>query len=149
MTIYKIYNHKIWKSLTKDIQFQERIEFGENNCNAKLTESQVKYIILRLLDGDTCKSIADNYGVNRRLINDIRLKATWRHLTQNIIFPKQKPKIGSTNGNSVLTEKQVIDIKYKLNNGVKGVTLAKEYNVTPSLISRIKLGKCWNHIKIS
>lgn len=45
-----------------------------------------------------------------------------------------------------LNDNKVIEIKNKLTNGIKGVELAKMYNISTTTISRIKLGKIWKHI---
>ncbi len=53
--------------------------------------------------------------------------------------------IGSSNGNSKLTEEQVIAI---LQDTRKQVRTAEDYNVSESTISKIKKGQRWKHITI-
>jgi hypothetical protein len=53
---------------------------------------------------------------------------------------------GSAAGQAKLTENQVIEIKQKLNLGIKQKIIAQEYNIDDSNISRIKTGKNWAHI---
>ena len=50
---------------------------------------------------------------------------------------------GEKHNQSILKEKQVIFIKQKLNEGIKGVFLAKKFGVGEGNISAIKLGKTW------
>jgi len=47
---------------------------------------------------------------------------------------------------AILTKKEVIEIKKKINNGWKNHILAKEYNVDPSTISYIKTKKTWRNV---
>jgi len=147
-TIYNIYYRISWNSLTKGLVFKERLDRGENKHNSKLTEKQALTIIDRLLNKESCETISNDFNINRRSINDIRIKSTWKHLTENITFPIIEGLKGSTNGMAVLSESDVINIRTRLNDGEKGITLAKEYKVTSTLISRIKLNKCWNHVKV-
>lgn len=62
---------------------------------------------------------------------------------------RRTPPRGSRNGKAKLTEKQVIEIKKELKEGkISGSELARQYGVTKTQISLIKLGKSWNHISI-
>jgi len=63
------------------------------------------------------------------------------HAYKNNLQPSKK---GIKNGRAKLNESQVIDIK----NSNKGcVELSKIYNVTPTTISYIKLGRNWGYLK--
>lgn len=55
-------------------------------------------------------------------------------------------RIGENNSCARLSEKQVIEIKEALINGVNGSILAEKYNVTNSQINRIKKGKVWTSV---
>lgn len=61
---------------------------GEKASTAKLSEAQVKEIILQLQNGDFHTDIANKYGVSVSTINDIARHKTWCHLTNGIDFPK-------------------------------------------------------------
>jgi len=54
---------------------------------------------------------------------------------------------GSANGNSNLTEKDVAEIKYLINEQMPGKQIAREYNVTKFAVYAIKVGLSWKHIK--
>lgn len=54
---------------------------------------------------------------------------------------------GENNGKSKLVESQVLEIREKLKNGVKGVDICKEYNIHPNTVSGIKNNKRWKHLK--
>lgn len=144
-TIERIYNHQQWNYLTKDLDFPIRNCIGENSVHSKVSEEDVIKIIQRLVNGDSCKDIALSLNISRRLINDIRLKNTWKYLSKDITFPKTS-RSGDSNGYNKLTKEQVIEIKYKLNVGKNGYEIAKDYNVTSACISNIKNNKSWTCI---
>ena len=50
---------------------------------------------------------------------------------------------GEDNGNSILNEPDVLEIKQRLANGEKGISIAKDFNVQPAAISKIKCGRSW------
>jgi hypothetical protein len=54
---------------------------------------------------------------------------------------------GSNNGNNKLTEKIVLRIKKLLRSDMRGIDIARQFDVTKTTISRIKLGKNWKHVK--
>jgi len=55
---------------------------------------------------------------------------------------------GEKHYNARLTEKQVIEIKERLQKGERNINIAKDYDVTNHHISAIKTGKKWKHITI-
>jgi hypothetical protein len=59
-------------------------------------------------------------------------------------------KIGEENGNSKLTEKEVIEIKTRLLNKHRGLfkELAKEYNVSYVTIKHISQGRLWKWVGV-
>ncbi|AIF72098.1 HNH endonuclease [Bacillus phage Riley] len=59
-----------------------------------------------------------------------------------------KGLIGEDNASSVLKEKDVIRIKELLRDGETATNISKEYNVSFSLISGIKIGTLWSHVKV-
>ena len=60
---------------------------------------------------------------------------------------KTKPKqIGSENHQSVLTEANVIKLRYMHQKGAKQVELVKIFGVSPTVVSRIINRKAWTHV---
>lgn len=53
---------------------------------------------------------------------------------------------GEKSRTAILTQPQVIEIRNRLNLGETGASLSKEFLVTQSAISRIRLRKNWKHI---
>jgi len=142
-------HHKLSQETKDKIGLSSSKRFGEFASQSKLKEKQVIIIISKLLNNETCSKISKDLKISRRSINDIKLKNTWKHLTNNIEFPNTNEYFkGENNNNSILTEEQVIEIKTRLKNGDKGVFLSKLFNVSQILISNIKLNKTWTHITI-
>lgn len=52
-------------------------------------------------------------------------------------------KVGERNNSAKLNAQQVLAIRLALNEGRKGSELAREFGVTPTQVSRIKLKKRW------
>jgi len=59
---------------------KSRIE-GSWVSGAKLTEDNVRGILMMLQEGTTLQQIADRFGVHRRTINDITLRKAWVHVS--------------------------------------------------------------------
>lgn len=55
---------------------------------------------------------------------------------------------GSNNFNAKLNEEQVLEIKRSFLNNVSIVELMKKFNVSRSIVSNIKRGKTWKHVKV-
>ena len=55
---------------------------------------------------------------------------------------------GSAYPNARFTEAQVASIKRRLADGEPNLSIAKEFKVDPSMISRIKTGKTWGHVSM-
>lgn len=53
---------------------------------------------------------------------------------------------GSKNGVAILSEEKVKDILYKINSGNRVYDLAREYNMSYSVISNIKFNRAWKHV---
>jgi len=51
---------------------------------------------------------------------------------------------GERNGTAKLTQKQVLRIRTLLNQGVFHKTIAAEFDVSPTLVWRIKVGRAWS-----
>jgi hypothetical protein len=148
--------------------------FGEDVHNAKLTRSKVSEIRIKYFDEkQTRKQLAQEYGVSISLIRVICHYKGWiddvtipENLSQllkeraevgikkeyvNVSFTdevnKKKGKIGEKNASSVLTEKDVLDIRNKYASGKYSYSeLGKVFSVERSTIASIVCGKTWKHL---
>ena len=56
---------------------------------------------------------------------------------------------GSRNGNAILNEEQVKEIKLLILNGKKNKELSEKYEVHPNIISDIRHERKWKHVKVN
>lgn len=61
---------------------------------------------------------------------------------------KRKSNVGDNNPRATLKERQVINIKQKLKDGIKAAIIAKTYRVKKAIIDNIKVGRTWKHVEI-
>lgn len=88
---------------------------------------------------DTCKT--NNHRLNLEYVTRAE---NMHHASQNKLF---HPKTGSDNGNSVLTKKEVLEIRKKYAKGnVFKRPLAREYGVCQKTITMIVDRITWKHI---
>lgn len=69
---------------------------------------------------------------------------------QDCVRKGRRPEIdqkGETNHRAILTESEVKDIRQFIQAGLTNIAIGPMYGVTHSMISRIRLGKAWTHIK--
>lgn len=82
-TISAIKNKRLWSHLTTNIEFDQDYK---RVSRSQLTPTQVDEIIVLLLQGQSYKEIAQKYNCPFYVIQDIKLKRTWKNKTQNINF---------------------------------------------------------------
>jgi DNA invertase Pin-like site-specific DNA recombinase len=121
-------------------------QIGIRNPRAVLSEEDVQDIRLRLSIGELQKNIAKKYGVNTATIFSIKNKRNWGWL-KNIHNEKIYLPRGSRMGSSKLKEEDIFKIRPRINNGESLVAIAKDFGVTHSTISDIKLGITWSWLK--
>lgn len=78
--------------------------------------------------------------------NHLRLGTQKENMDDRNKRGRQAKLKGSKNGSSKLTEDQVIEIKHRLSLGETQVSIASDYGVRNTLISKIKLGINWSHV---
>ena len=104
------------------------------DSRAKLTEKQV----LEILASDELQSIlAERYGVSNAQVSRIKAGKLWKHLSAG-------KEIKRVDHRYKLTEKQVLEI---LDSDELHRITAKKYGVSRQVISDIKAGKKWKHLK--
>lgn len=117
---------------------------GEKSGKSKLTEKQVLEIIK---DGRSNRVLGKIYGVNSSVINSIKNRKYWTHITNGKeIVKNNNHNRGTKCWKSKLNEEQVLDI---LSDERGVMDIAKDYNVSHSIISNIKSGKSWKHLQTS
>jgi hypothetical protein len=65
-----------------------------------------------------------------------------------VVNPTNRPphKIGSSHGNSLLTEQQVKEIRNKVKSGIDRATVAAEYGIKKATLQHIVTLRSWKHV---
>lgn len=137
--ISNIKSGRRWNNVeTQDVSNDEL-----NKIVYTLKENEVKEIIKMVILGIDINNIMIKFNTAKQNILNIINKKTWKYLTKNIIFNfiyNYKKRI--------LTEYEVLEIKKLLSLNKKGIDIARKLNVQPDVVSRIKTGKSWSHVKL-
>lgn len=122
---------------------------GERTASARLTDPQVREIQMLLAQGLPQSVIGKRYGVTQGTISWINRGKSWKHVSPSDGFqPSQTdgPLRGESNGAARLTDRDVVEIRALLKQGVYQRVIADTFGVSQSLISLINLGRAWAHI---
>lgn len=120
---------------------------GSNNCQAKLSEEQYQEVYKDLLGNElSLQEIADKYQMNLSSIS--RLNNGHHYYHSDIVYPirRKRPRVsGVNNKNSKFSENDIKNIWYLLQfqNDMTMKQIAKRYNVYPSVIQDVNLGKTY------
>jgi len=68
------------QNVRHSIQYGVRVDRGQDNNNAKLTENDVIKIRESLKNGESRHSLAQRFHVKKSCIDKIALRRTWKHL---------------------------------------------------------------------
>ena len=55
---------------------------------------------------------------------------------------------GEMNGEATISDKIALEVKTLLKDGIKSVDICRKYNLSKSLVSKIKNNKTWKHIRM-
>ena len=88
---------------------------------------------------NTYESLSEKYSVPYSFVGAIATYRIWKHLTENITFPKRK----STRTYCKLDEEKVCEIIQYILDGYQNRDIAEIYGVTPRTISDIRNHKTW------
>lgn len=140
----KIFRERVRKPhLNRDGYFY----IGLNMSKIRKTLKIHRLVAETFLSSVQGKTHVDHIDGNKQ--NNHYLNLRWCTHAENITFGwgiGLYNNIGSKHGMAILTEEKVMAIKKDLALGLKGVTIASQYNVCASTISDIKKGRTWNHV---
>lgn len=89
--LYKIYYGKLYKNIFNSNLFVKRNCInGEKHYNSVINEDMARNIIELLKQGFTNLETANKLNVNVGIVCDIRNHHSWKHLTEEIVFPPSK-----------------------------------------------------------
>jgi len=127
-------------------RYPEKIQRGEQQANAKLTDDQVIAIRRAYIAGEHRDTIAARYGLSPLSIPDLVSGKSWKHLfvagAPSIDELKDASKRNKKHGAKV-TQTIAEEIRRRLSKGELGKDLAVEYGIHKATVSDIKLRKIW------
>jgi DNA-binding MarR family transcriptional regulator len=145
-TIRDIIRGRTWSHVPEaDPEYRAAPLMGSRTNNAKLTEGQVRSILIALDQGAVANDLARKYGVDASIITGIRHGKIWKHVAEQL-YGDAAPTIPASRHQSKLTEGQVRSILIALDQGAMARDLARKYGVHSSIISAIRRGKIWKHV---
>lgn len=113
---------------------------GELNGRCVLSDEQVHEICLKICEGKTECSLANEYGVSKSLIHAIKNGDCRKDISDNYTFPKK------SFANSKMSEEDVVKICKLILQGYSYKQIAPMFGVTEWCIKDIKLGRTWTYI---
>ena len=117
---------------------------GEASIHAKLTRSQVLEIVRRCQAGEPCRHVARDFPVARRQVQSIMRGAAWAHVTG--IERGPGPPRGDDIHTAKLTESDVLEIVRRYEAGEPQISIARDFPVNQSQVSKIVRGVAWTHV---
>jgi group I intron endonuclease len=131
---------------------------GTRNPNATLTENDIADVLRARQSGETIKSLAQRFNVNRTTITRTCAKfkvfykpSAWSptmRVAQMLARANSKSTYkrnvtGEKNPRSILTLTSVCEIRLELQNGARMADLARKHGVHPATIRSVKTGQNW------
>lgn len=131
----------------------EAVARGEQHPNVKLTADQAREVRRLYSKGQLPQhTIADKFGITREAVSRIIRGLNWKHIIADdepisLSDMSRQGKPGEQNNNAKLTADDVrqIRILFASDNYTK-TSLAKQFNVTSSLIGHIIKRRSWKHL---
>lgn len=115
-----------------------------------LKEIDIIEIKKRIVNKESHRNIAKQFGVTTSVISGIKNGASWNYIKtpydDDIANSNIGKRAGESNGCSKLTENDIKVIKERLKDGQQLTSIGKEFNVSRTLISYIRSGKLWSHV---
>jgi hypothetical protein len=120
---------------------------GSLNAQAKLTEEQVRAIIVRYQAGEKQADLARAFGVSDNTISKLRT-TWWAHVREAMGIHGPVPdNTHGRNGFAKLTVEQVREIRLHHAHGTMSFRqMAAHYGVHKKTIERVAYGKLWRHV---
>ena len=115
-------------------------------------KSKYKYVsrlVLEAFVGPRPANMESCHGDNDRA-NNFLSNLRWDTHVSNIADKNRHGTYqrGERGNGAKLTDVTALDIKLRAIAGESGVSLAAEFGVTPTTITRVKLGQTWSHIHV-
>lgn len=125
---------------------------GEKSGAAKLTNKVVRAMRGMAIEGMPVCEIQRKFNFSWGTIYNAIIGVSWGHLSgavdpDKVAKSDRKPDVifGEKSPRAILTNIDVVNIRARLSNGESGLSLSKEYGVSPSTISSIKTRRNRRH----
>lgn len=146
----KVTNHK--SRILKQQNHKKGYKVITINTSGKKRTLKIHRLVAEcFIENKTNKNIVNHKDGNKENNNSCNLE--WVNNQENVNHAwanglnKNVARKGSCNGQSILTEEQVLDIRSKyIPNIITRKDLAQEYNVTVSCIKDILTRRSWKHV---
>jgi group I intron endonuclease len=135
-----------------------RINIKLINRVKKVGTENIKFFVLEMFNGseaglrlleqkylDECLPFG-KHGFN---IRKNTITYTPKLLTQEVRDRIKEANTGENSSNAILNDKKIISIKQSLIRGEKLISIAKKFKVSVTVISNVKRGLTWSHVKLS
>ncbi|SER52388.1 MULTISPECIES: NUMOD4 domain-containing protein [Pseudomonas] len=126
---------------------------GEEIAASKLRADQVRSIRLRLINGESCGSLAKEFGIAVMTVSDIRRGVRWNTPEDSDLIEQCRSSAvytakGERHPAAKISEADVRDIIQRLISKQSQKEIAKLYSVNPVAISNINMGIAWSHVRV-
>ncbi len=137
------------KSVKINEQGYVRVTLHKNGKEARHMVHRIVATAFIKNDDPVNKTEVNHIDLNRK--NNVVTNLEWISHTDNVKYSYKQgshdnKRKGSMNGNSKLTEEQIIEIREKFNNGITRSQIAKEYNIGWTTVNGIVKRTYWKHI---
>jgi len=117
---------------------------GEAAASAKLTRCQVLEIVRRCEAGERYTIVARDFPVRSHQVSRIMRGECWTHVTE--IEGQTRHLRGEAAPGAKLTEADVLEIVRRYRSGETQTSIARDFPVQQSQVSKIVRGKKWAHV---
>lgn len=132
-------------TLSSDRDGYKKVSFSVNGKNVRLSVHRLVAVAFLPNPGSKPQiNHIDNNPENNRSRN-----LEWATPTENAqhAIRAKRYKIGREHYRAKLNDSDIRSIRSRLGQGEMGTVLAREFGMSPSMISRIRLRKSWKHLR--
>lgn len=147
--------HKDKSKIIKDLSYDKKLklslsQWGECSRTVKITEKDVRSIIVQLLNGISGRSLADEYGLCIQSIYDIQYRRTWKYIKLSKKLEQKLLEVKSDISYNLcckLSIKEVKETKDLIKNTLfSNKEISMFYNVNRRTIYDIRYNTTWKSV---
>lgn len=127
-TIYDIKARNTYTAISRNYNLPKT-----KRISNKLSEDMVHEVCRRLERGDRIIDIYTELHIDRSVVNSIKSGRYFKHISSQYNIPKVKPQ-------KSFTDEELHDICRRLENKEGVYSIAKDYNIDPGIVAKIKNG---------